>query len=198
MKIRAATRADANSITKLLAESFSEDPVLLEYIGRSGDPRVKLAHIFQAELESFYLPRGCVDVAVEGDEIIGAALWAPPGTQPGTLSKLRVGAATWRALRWRFPRALALQRAWHKATPTFSHWYLYTLAADQKARGKGVGSALLSSGLRRADGDPVYLEATSEPATLLYEKNGFVRLGRIPTSLRAAEIGMWKPGRAPF
>ncbi len=193
MDIRRANQSDLPAVANLLGSVFSEDPVLLEYIGKRPDPRRVLTQIFTWELEDFYLPHGAVDVAEEDGTLLGVALWAPPGASAGLGSQLRRLPGLARLLGRGLPRALRLQNAWAKATPNFPHWYLYTLATAPEARGNGVGSALLDSGLNRAGSNAIYLEATSERAASLYERSGFVRLGRIPTKMSALEIGMWRP-----
>ncbi len=201
MEIRPAnSKNDLIPVAGLLGQTFASDPVLLEsifgYREPPADPKRAarvLSRVFKLELETLYLPHGRVDLAEEDGTLLGAALWLPPGASPGIGTRLLQGPRLIRALGRHFLRAALLDRYWTRATPKFPHWYLYTLAANPKARGKGVGSALLRHGLEQTGAMPIYLEATTERAAALYERNGFVRLGIIPTPLAAKEIGMWRP-----
>lgn len=193
MDIRAAQSSDLPRVAELLGQVFAADPVLLEYVGYPTDPERVLTELFALQLDTFYLPTGEVDLAWSGDELLGAALWAAPGTSENITRQLPTLA---RLLGRHLPRALRLQRSWSEATPRFPHWYLYTLAVSPQARGRGVGTALLDQGIDRADEMPIYLEATSERAAALYTRLGFVRLGTVPAPTSIDEIGMWRPGEA--
>ena len=68
--------------------------------------------------------------------------------------------------------------------PTEPHHYLPFLGVDPAAQGRGFGSALLRTGLDRADRDglPSYLEATSPRNRALYERHGFKVVGKITSA----------------
>jgi ribosomal protein S18 acetylase RimI-like enzyme len=59
--------------------------------------------------------------------------------------------------------------------PHQPHEYLWFLGVVPAAQGRGVGSALITPVLERADeaGYPAYLEATSPRNRALYERHGF-------------------------
>lgn len=117
---------------------------------------------------------------VEGERVdgrlAGVAVWLPPGAAAlDTRRKLamfpallRVMAAAPRS----FGRFARFGANVEKAHPDDAHWYLVVLGVRPEHHGRGIGRALLESGLRRADGD-VYLE-TSDPANVaFYERFGF-------------------------
>lgn len=55
------------------------------------------------------------------------------------------------------------------------HWYLMAIGIEPLHQGKGFGSALVRSGMRRADrdGKVIYLETESEINVSFYERLGF-------------------------
>jgi ribosomal protein S18 acetylase RimI-like enzyme len=77
-------------------------------------------------------------------------------------------------------RGKAIEDALQRAHPSDPHWYLATLGTDPQAQGKGVGSALVRSGLERCDreGEPAYLECL-DPLVPYYERFGFEITGEI-------------------
>ncbi len=160
---------------------------------RTRDIQEILRQYFLTELETEYFSHGYVDVVEENGNLLGVALWLPPATKLGTAAWLKQLAVLARLLGPGILRALRMRRFWQVQTPKFPHWYLYTLATSPEARGKGVGTALLESGLTRCDGEPVYLEATSERAAQLYSRFGFIKLGSMRAHGDAEEIAMWRP-----
>jgi ribosomal protein S18 acetylase RimI-like enzyme len=59
--------------------------------------------------------------------------------------------------------------------PHERHWYLPVLGTDPAHQGRGVGSALLTPVLARADAEglPVYLESSKEKNIPFYRRHGF-------------------------
>ena len=60
-------------------------------------------------------------------------------------------------------------------------WYLAFIAVDPAMQRKGIGSFLLKEALQMIDqrGDRAYLEASNEQNKALYERYGFVEIGRV-------------------
>lgn len=60
-------------------------------------------------------------------------------------------------------------------------WYLPFIAVDPAQQRKGIGSFLLKEALQMIDqrGDTAYLEASNEQNKALYERHGFVEIGRV-------------------
>jgi ribosomal protein S18 acetylase RimI-like enzyme len=60
-------------------------------------------------------------------------------------------------------------------------WYLAFIAVDPSQQRKGIGSFLLREALQMIDqrGERVYLEATSEQNKALYERHGFIEMGKV-------------------
>ena len=93
--------------------------------------------------------------------------------------------------------ARAVEDALHRAHPSDPHWYLATLGTDPQAQGKGVGSALVRSGLERCDrdGEHAYLECL-EPLVSYYEGFGFEITGEIEMPEEVPDqVSMWRAQR---
>ena len=60
-------------------------------------------------------------------------------------------------------------------------WYLPFIAVDPAQQRKGIGSFLLKEALQMIDqkGERAYLEASNEQNKALYERHGFVEIGRV-------------------
>lgn len=198
--IRPATPSDVPAISQLMAEAFWDDDAISDYFkgiaqidlaSERAERAAALAPIFARQLEVDYLPNGVVDVAAEGSQILGAALWSLPGASYTSFSdyvRMYGGHAY---------RMLLRDVQSGELHPEEPHWYLYTLTVSPAAQGKGIGSSLLAHGLQRADDSsrPVYLEATSVGSQRLYERKGFRLMREIPTSEdeRPNEVGMVRP-----
>lgn len=181
--IRPATSSDAPVASRLLAEAFRDDPAWAVSLP---DPATRLR-----KLEAHYRRRirrhpELVDVAVDGDRVVGALLWAAPHSESRPAAILR---SAWRGLRRiasRLPRGRGIGHglAVESYRPAEPHWYLHDIAASPNARGMGVGSALLTHfvGMVDASATPLAaLEATSPGSRRLYERFGFEAVGRVPT-----------------
>lgn len=122
---------------------------------------------------------GAVTVAVQGERMLGAAVWLPTGTFPWTTWRKLKASTTFLPLLWQTRGAtsqfFALGANAEKTAPVEPHWNLQVLGIRTQAQRQGLGSRLLQPVLSRADRDGVlcYLE-TADPANLAYyERFGF-------------------------
>jgi len=119
-------------------------------------------------------------VAVAGSDVLGAAVWQPPGRYPvSVLRRLR-------GLPHMVPMVIGLGRrtrdiqqlgsALDAAFPARPVRYLQALGVAPSAQGRGIGSRLLAEQLTRSDaaGECVYLETGKEANAAWYESRGFV------------------------
>jgi ribosomal protein S18 acetylase RimI-like enzyme len=119
---------------------------------------------------------GTADMIADGE---AAALWLPPGVQPDEEALGALVATTVHPQRRPAVFALLEQMGVHH--PHEPHWYLPLIGVAPQSQGRGLGSELLRTALRRCDGDGLaaYLEATDPRNVRLYERHGFRVVGRI-------------------
>ena len=170
MTLRRATPSDWRQVGDVIGRAFAEDPVSRWTLGSAAGVRTT----FTALARHVYLPRGICLLA--GDQ--GGTMWMPPGGSKalGLLPELALitrlvlggGASV-------IGRALAVEKGMKGHTPTFPHFYLFTVGVLPEARGQGLGRALISETLGQADaeGMPTYLENSNPRNTALYLGLGF-------------------------
>lgn len=158
----------AGLVTEILAEAFCADPVM-EWI--SHDPAYpKWMWLLLVPLLLSY---GEVYVTRDG---LGTALWLPPGVSRDMLPNLNgllssLGRFGLGAM-FRLFQFMSMLERHH---PTESHYYLFALGVRASARGRGIGSALLSHMLTECDrrGVGAYVESSDQRNLTLYERHGF-------------------------
>jgi ribosomal protein S18 acetylase RimI-like enzyme len=173
-------------LAAVLSRAFAHEPPFT-WVQPDDELRARVQPaMFHAALRYIYPVERGAEVLLENGVILGGAVWAPPGGWRAPLwQQLRSIPGLIRALGIKhFPqyaqRGKAIEDALQRAHPSDPHWYLATLGTDPLAQGKGVGSALVRSGLERCDreGEPAYLECL-DPLVLYYERFGFEITGEI-------------------
>ncbi|MFC7400787.1 GNAT family N-acetyltransferase [Citricoccus sp. GCM10030269] len=169
---------------RLIAEALRNDPVVGQVVRGDRDRVKRLTALYTAALRTGALPRGVIDVAraEPGGPIIGVAAWEGPHRSAEVWRHLLEVARYLRAIGLRhLPAALRALGGFGDHRPKDPHWYLADIAVGPKARGLGVGSALLLYRLAAIDavGAPAYLEATTPASRHLYERHGFEAAGAI-------------------
>lgn len=129
---------------------------------------------------------GLVYGAARGDEILGIAVWLPPGAFPwSSMRKLRATGAflrVWAADPGNFATFTRLGANSELHHPPGRHWSLEALGIRPEAQRQGLGTRLVTPILERADSEGVecYLE-TSNPANVAYyQRFGFEVLRDVP------------------
>lgn len=183
--LRPAAPADLPAATAVLAEAFEHDPTLARVIRPSADGRrERLALLFATLLRSAPHGSQIVDAAQTEHGIVGAAIWERPAApRPTVLGELAHLPAFARAIGLLgIVPALVDQQRMAAARPAEPHWYLGEIGVSERARGRGLGAALLERGLARADEDGVaaYLESSTPRNRALYARHGFEELGPVP------------------
>jgi GNAT superfamily N-acetyltransferase len=200
--VRAAQAADVRPLAAMLARAFYDDPPFVWMLPDPADRLSRLGRLFATIVRTEALRRGGVEVACAGGQILGAAIWLPPGHwQPGTGAQLRSLPGFARALgRRRLGAGSALVSALARAHPREPHWYLYVIGVDPSRQGSGVAGLLLRSRLRRCDegGHPAYLESSKPASVPLYEHFGFQVTGT-PALPDGAPVltAMWRDPPTP-
>ena len=168
--IRDARIEDAQAVSSILAEAFSDDPVMTWMFGGSGP----IQRLFDELTRDVYLAHGFGHIS----DNAAAALWLPPGGKVRLpfMNELRLAASVLRnggvsALK----RAKATAQVVQSNHPQEPHYYLFAVGVLPAYQGKGFGGRIIRAGLARADRDgaSAYLENSKPRNTPLYERLGF-------------------------
>ncbi|MFV0429698.1 MAG: GNAT family N-acetyltransferase [Arachnia sp.] len=198
--IRAAiNRHEQARAAAALGAAFAEDPLLAKMV--PGDDRARrLSTLFDAQLRASDPAWLRVDIALDGDTVVGAALWHTPQhpRRYQRLAGLRQLPRAARAARWSgITRLLTTRNDFAEHRPLIQHWYLEDIGVPPGRQGGGLGRGLLDRGLARVDADAqiAYLEATTDSARRLYERAGFEVRGRISGYAPVRPYAMVRPAR---
>ncbi len=178
-----ADRTDIEQITAVLGAAYHNDPVSCWVFCADPDDGAVGGNPWHkamlTALTGWCLDHGTVSVAGHGHDVEAAALWLPvapdqPEPVPGLPAMLRI------ALGPAYERYAHLANRTHAAReqPT-PYLYLALLGVLPEAQGHGLGTALLQRCLTELDQHQisVHTDATTERATTLYHRHGFVRTG---------------------
>jgi ribosomal protein S18 acetylase RimI-like enzyme len=180
LTVRRMVAEERSRVVVTLARAFQDDPVFTFLIP---DP------ISQARAALTFMSAPVIDAeqyrevwtASVGDQVVGAAVWLPPGAYPRgtrreTVSVLREIRSVHR-IGSRLGASLRLYGQMDRIHKRLAvpHWYLVLLACDPAWQRQGHGSALLAPVLQRADeeGVPAYLETQKEENLPWYRRHGF-------------------------
>lgn len=179
---REAMTSEVPDVGAVLADAFTEDPVL-SFLFPDTDRRPALLAAFFAnrlaaghDLHHILVP--------EAPEVwTAAAVWEPPRQSGDQEPDLGPAVAALRMLlgdAWLFDRLIPLA-AIKEARPLTSHWYLAFIGTRASKRGRGLASTLIAAVTRRCDteGLPAYLESSDPANVSLYERHGFRVTGEV-------------------
>jgi GNAT superfamily N-acetyltransferase len=178
VKVSRMTQDQISLASGVLARAFHDDPVTVWVIPDPQERERSLPGLYAA---ASALAERFGEAFVTGPDLLGAALWFPPGrSELGTDHFEAVGAADLagrlpRGAFGRFSSVMAyLDRLRRRDVPQ-PHWYLSVLGVEPELQGRGIGGALLSPILERCDstGLPSYLETQKQRNVLFYERHGF-------------------------
>jgi GNAT superfamily N-acetyltransferase len=195
--VRPATSADVKRLAAVLARAFYDDPPLVWMLPNPATRLARITVMFASVIGIESLHLGGVDVASDGEDIVGGAVWLPPGHWvPGFREQMRaLPSLTW-AVRSAPVRAFWFGRVLEDAHPGEPHWYLKTIGVDPARQGRGAAGLLLRSGLERCDRDrrPAYLEASTPGGVPIYERFGFRRTRDLVLPRGGPVLtAMWRP-----
>lgn len=182
--------ADTDHAARLLAGAFTEDPIF-RWIAPDAESRpTRLEAVFAAFAE-VYEPHGESYLA----EGAGAALWLPAGAVAVNEDQLEwFGNQMSTALGVDAERAFELEAHLDSHHPDEPCAYLQFMGVVPDHQGRGLGSRLLETMLRRCDasGTPAYLEATSVDNRRLYQRHGFETRSEIAIPGGPSLWSMWR------
>jgi ribosomal protein S18 acetylase RimI-like enzyme len=180
--VRPATRADAAGLAAMMARAFDDDPLMMWIFPDEVMRRRRLPLLFAAVLRHYYPASGATELVADGEQILGGAIWAPPGQWPLPVwRQLAAVPGMLRALGSRLQVAGETSSAISRRHPDGPHWYLSGIGTEPALQRTGVGSLLLTSRLGQCDaaGLPAYLESSKRSNVAYYERFGFAVTGEI-------------------
>jgi ribosomal protein S18 acetylase RimI-like enzyme len=183
--VRPFARTDLTATVAALVRAFDDDPAMTWIFPDDAMRRRRLPGFFAATLRGTGLRHEGTEVAVRGaagSDVLGAAIWLPPGTwRPPLWRQLAGLPGMMLRLRSRLPVASAFYGALVRLHPDRPHWYLSGIGTDPPAQGTGVGGELMRSRLTRCDAArlPAYLESSKERNVPFYERHGFRVTGEL-------------------
>lgn len=173
--VRPIATGERASVVGLLTAALADDPAWQHVLPVASQRRVALATMAGVAVRD---SGAGVRVAFRGQDMVGAAVWQPPGRYPMTrLRELKALPHMLPLLRMGSP-ARDLQRfgqAVDTAFPTAPVRYLQILGVTPTAQRQGAGAGLIADGVATADraSEVVYLETGQEANVAYYESHGF-------------------------
>ena len=166
-----------------LERAFANDP-MFTWMFPDPDQRSRSLRVFLRVPLRYGLRYGRVTESNSGKAV---AIWLPPGREITTGGMIRCGMLTVPfgiGLRpfVKFVGADNVMGQFHKGFVPEPHWYLMIVGVDPELQGQGVGSALVTEGLGRADESNCrcYLDTSEERNLAFYRRQGFEVVGTAP------------------
>lgn len=175
MIIKTALTSDQAGAIGVLTLAFSSDPMARWSLS---DP-VKYLATFSSIAKAFGGSAFEKGTAYIANGFTGAALWLPPGAGSDEESLKRLfDENTDDNIKEDMQSIFEQMEKFH---PTEPHWYLPMIGVDPAHQGAGIGSALMTEGLKAVDRDGLiaYLESSNPRNISLYQRHGFEVIGEI-------------------
>ena len=172
-KILQASETDLERVKGVLKLGFASD-ALLRWVFPDASSFLRCFDIWMEEFSKIAFEN---NIVYSEENFFGSSLWHPPGVEFDN-SALE---PTFEYIPSdRIEVAVKFFEEFEKYHPEDA-WYLSFIAVDPAQQRKGIGSFLLKEALQMIDerGDRAYLEASNEQNKALYERHGFVEIGRV-------------------
>ena len=169
---RPATRADVAPMAASLVRAFAREP-FHQWMVPDADMWIKKAPKYFTSYIKMIRRDGYADT-VDGGH--GSALWLSPDKPGGgMLSRFQVPFVLWRLAGSKFNDVWNVIPLIDRHRPQDPHWYLDILGVDPDHASTGIGSALITHGLKRCyeSGKLVFLDTLMEGNARFFEKHGF-------------------------
>ncbi len=167
-----AMEQHSEQLADILADSFSEDPVMNWIIPEPG----LYKDFFRLLIRDIFLPRGIQHL--ETGERAGG-LWLPPGGAFDVPPSFALVSLVTRLLLRKGLKPLSRipqqAKVFDRHHPKDPHYHLVFVGCRKSAQGQGLGSAMLKEGTRVCDEQhmPAYLESSNQLNVPLYQRPGF-------------------------
>jgi ribosomal protein S18 acetylase RimI-like enzyme len=168
-----SSAADLEQVKAVLTLGFSSD-ALLRWVFPDASSYLKCFDVWMGEYSKIAFEN---NIVYSEENLFGSSLWHPPGVEfdnsvlESTFEYIPAD---------RIEVVIKFFEEFEKYHPDDA-WYLPFIAVDPSQQRKGIGSFLLKEALKMIDekGDRAYLEASNESNKALYERHGFVEIGRV-------------------
>ena len=172
-KIVKASLKDSDRVKGVLKLGFASD-ALIRWVFPDAASYLKCFDTWMEEFSKIAFEN---DIVYSEENFYGSSLWHPPGVEFDDSILL----PTFEYIPSdRFEVVARFFEEFKKYHPEDA-WYLPFIAVDPSQQRKGIGSFLLKEALNMIDerGERAYLEASNEQNKALYERHGFVEIGRV-------------------
>ena len=172
-KIIKTSPANLERVKGVLTLGFSSD-ALLRWVFPDASSYLKCFDIWMEEFSKISFEH---NIVYSEENFYGSSLWHPPGVQ---FDNSALGPTFEHIPSERIEVVIKFFEEFEKYHPDDA-WYLPFIAVDPSQQRQGIGSFLLKEALQMIDqkGDRAYLEASNEMNKALYERHGFVEIGRV-------------------
>ena len=190
-RVRTLTPADEPQAVHTIVLAFAADPVARWSLPNAHQYIQTMPHITRA----FGGRAFAHGSAFCSGDVVGAALWLPPGVQPddAALTALMEQAVA-PTIRGEVFGMFEEMAKYHPAEP---HWYLPLIGVDPAHQGNGHGDALMAYALERCDREhlPAYLESSNPRNISLYRRHGFEPVGTIQVGSSPTMVPMLREAK---
>ena len=172
-KIIKTDKKNKDQVKAVLKLGFSSD-ALLRWIFPDAN---SFLNSFDLWMDEFSKKSFESNIVFSEENFYGTSLWHPPGFEFDET----VLYSTFESIpKEGLENALKFFEEFSEYHPDDA-WYLAFISVDPSKQGLGIGSVLLKEALKMIDekGDRAYLEASNESNKALYERHGFVEIGRV-------------------
>ena len=199
--VRAAGSGDVDGCARVLAAAFRDDPGAINWIPDERE-REKLLPVFFRTFVSAALSENA-GIVVVGEPVTGVACWLGPerhGPSDDAMGAHGLGAVLERCGPEATGRLVAMLEeieSNHDRLATEPHLRLEFFGVTPDVQGRGIGTALIEHGHRRADelGIACYLETFTKPNVEYYARRGYRTVGDFTIGDGVRGYGMLRPAQ---
>jgi GNAT superfamily N-acetyltransferase len=176
--VRRATYSDLGAASAVLADAFVDYP-WTRWTVESHRHGERVEGLQRLSMDRIALPYGEVWVACDDDDnVVSVAVWMLPGSDvpAAVLNDIGTAEATLEGVR--HEASVEAEVCVAQLRPTTPHYYLGAVGTRRDRQGRGLGTAVLTPILDRADREheAVFLETSASENVNFYEGLGFVTI----------------------